>query len=403
MSKVDISVVIPTHNRRDLLREMLEALACQTFPAPRFEVIVVADGVTDGTQEMLRRLETPYSLGVLDQWQSGVAVARNRGARCARGSLLVFLDDDVLPVPRLLEEHALTQRENPPGVVLGRLLPAGTGRKKGWQVWEERVFQKHYQAVLEGRRPPAGRRLYSGNFSVPRLAFLQVGGFNEGMERGEDIELGFRLEQAGVPFYFNPAAAAIHRGYRSFASWRRSAYLYGRTDVLLARRGIHAQSLSEIWAWYHRKPPPFHWFLGLSLGRPGLQSALAGALAAWGGLFTRLGMPVLAHPAYSLIFNLQYWQGVADELGGRAAFYRHLGSWRPSGHLPPAGVTEPSRKPGLGGAMGWRLPSQGGQGPDASKNVRRGGPTARTDPTVVAWPRPRSSAHGHATEDGEDE
>lgn len=328
MIDVAVSIVIPTHNRRELLREMLSALSQQIHPASEFEVIVVADGCTDGTHEMLDVLTTPYRLRAMHQEQGGPAQARNRGARSATGRLLLFLDDDLLPHAQLVNEHARIHQEYPEAVVLGRLLPYKTRGKKGWHIWEEQVFKKHYRAMENGRRPPAGRRLYSGNFSVPRHQFLQAGGFDERLKRGEDVELGFRLQKMGLHFYFNPKAAATHRGYRSFSSWCNSSYLYGRCDVLLAVEKGHKLVLPEISRWYHRQPAAARWMAELCLGRDQVHHLFLQLLRIGAGALSCVGLNSLAHYGYSGIYKLQYWQGVADELGGREAFRNQVTQWR---------------------------------------------------------------------------
>src|SRR5579859_3268611 len=101
-----ISVVIPTYNRRDSLLRTLAALERQAYPFDRFEVIVVSDGATDGTGDAVRALSTSYRLRCLEQVNSGPSVARNHGARAACGEVVVYLDDDVEPLPRFLERHA---------------------------------------------------------------------------------------------------------------------------------------------------------------------------------------------------------------------------------------------------------------------------------------------------------
>lgn len=334
MADIELSVVIPSHNRRELLKELLLSLADQSLAPERFEVIVVVDGSQDGTMEMLRQLEVPYRLVALYQEQSGVAVARNRGAQAALGQVLVFLDDDVLPDRRLLEEHTASHLEVPGGVVLGRLVPAGTGQMGGWNVWEEHIFTRHYQRLSQGVRAPSGRRLYSGNFSCNRETFLRAGGFNEELRRGEDVELGFRLEHSGAPFRFNARASAVHRGFRTFRSWCNSAYLYGRTDVGLALDRGHPQVLAEIFGWYHRKPAAIRWAVRLCTDRPLLRASALAGVRALAGTLSWLRLYRLSHPGYSIIFALHYWQGVADQLGGRDAFMAQAARFGPHGAFP---------------------------------------------------------------------
>src|SRR6516165_9610456 len=100
-----VSVVIPTFNRLARLQQVLAALSAQTYPRDRFEVVVVSDGSTDGTDEFLAEAAAPFELTVVTQPNQGPAVARNRGVASARGSIVLFIDDDVVATPALVQEH----------------------------------------------------------------------------------------------------------------------------------------------------------------------------------------------------------------------------------------------------------------------------------------------------------
>lgn len=331
---IEISVVIPTYNRRQILRDMLEALAKQTLPPQKFEVIVVIDGSTDGTSEMLEAIHTPYSLRSAYQdnagrdskvFSSGVSVARNRGASLARGSVVLFLDDDLLPVPELLEAHARIHRKSPTAVVLGRLLPSDDmPNKRGWNEWEERALAKHYRLMESGERPPAGWRLYSANFSVGLELFRKVDGFDleMGHIRGEDVELGFRFEDEGAKFYFAHDGAAVHRGFRTFASWCNSAYILGVRDVALARDKGRSQLLSRVLGGYKRKSLPVRLAVKLSLTGKPAKSVLVRLLRFGAGVFSWLRVRQLSHAGYTMIYSINYWSGVADSVGDRPSLER---------------------------------------------------------------------------------
>src|SRR5690242_8167475 len=94
-----VSVVIPTYNRCESLKRTLEGLARQDYPTIDFEVIVVSDGSTDKTEEVLKTyaVAAPFRLRFFTQANSGPSVARNRGVQESTGEVIVFLDDDVEP------------------------------------------------------------------------------------------------------------------------------------------------------------------------------------------------------------------------------------------------------------------------------------------------------------------
>ena len=98
------TVVIPTFERRDVVVGSVTALVEQRYD-PGFEVVVVVDGSTDGTAAALRALQVPFPLQVVEQPNLGAARARNNGARCARGEVLLFLDDDMRAAADLLSAH----------------------------------------------------------------------------------------------------------------------------------------------------------------------------------------------------------------------------------------------------------------------------------------------------------
>ena len=96
----ELTVVIPTHNRRERLERLLRSLESQTAPNQDFDVIVVVDGASDGTEKMLNAFQVGYQLAVVSTTQGGPARARNEGAARATGTYLLFVDDDMIAAPR---------------------------------------------------------------------------------------------------------------------------------------------------------------------------------------------------------------------------------------------------------------------------------------------------------------
>ncbi|MEV0693858.1 glycosyltransferase family A protein [Streptomyces sp. NPDC050388] len=118
MNAPDVSVIIPAYDRPEELRRKLVSLTRQTLPVRRFEVIVVDDGspsdVFAKSWEVIDEMEN-LTL-IRNSPGRGVSVARNVGARQAKGDLLVFLDVDCMAHPALLEKHLEAQRERPVAV-----------------------------------------------------------------------------------------------------------------------------------------------------------------------------------------------------------------------------------------------------------------------------------------------
>ena len=102
---MDISVVIPAYNQKERLRLVLCGLEQQTLSAERFEILVIDDGSTDGTGQMLNGLNLPNLRFLVQTSNQGRNRARNRGIVAAKGELVVFLDGDALPAPDLLERY----------------------------------------------------------------------------------------------------------------------------------------------------------------------------------------------------------------------------------------------------------------------------------------------------------
>ena len=232
------SVVVPTYNRRDLLRATVESIGATRRPWP-CELIVVDDGSTDGTSELAGELHSPLDLRWVRQANAGAAAARNHGARLATGRYLLFLDDDMVADERLLVEHARTLEAGADAVVGHIPLHPDTPRTvltRGVDRWARR---RHERLVREGGRLSVADFL-TGQLSVRRSRFVQISGFDEdrtagGSFGGEDTDLLFRLRRAGLRLAYNGAAVSFQRYIvtpeQNLRQWREA----GRSDAALSR------------------------------------------------------------------------------------------------------------------------------------------------------------------------
>lgn len=106
---MEISLVIPTHNRKDVLVKCLDLLNNQTASKDEFEVILVDDGSSDGTDKEIEKIKINYQFKYIYQENQGQSVARNRGITEAKGRIILFIDDDVLAHKNLIKAHLKLQ------------------------------------------------------------------------------------------------------------------------------------------------------------------------------------------------------------------------------------------------------------------------------------------------------
>ena len=233
------SVVVPTYNRRALLRSTIDGIVATRRPWP-CELIVVDDGSTDGTYEMLSDLRLPMDLRGVRQRNAGAAAARNHGARLAAGRYLLFLDDDMVADRELLVEHARSLGDGADAVV-GDIpmypdLPR-TVLTRGVARWADR---RRERLDRDGGRLTVADFL-TGQLSVRAARFAQIRGFDEALTAGgsfggEDTDLLFRMRQADIRLAYNGAAISYQRYIvtprQNLRQWREA----GRNDAALSRK-----------------------------------------------------------------------------------------------------------------------------------------------------------------------
>ena len=337
-----ISVVIPTYNRQARLHRVLNALAAQTTDAA-FEVVVVSDGSTDGTDEYLRSDLVPIPVAASSQANSGPAAARNAGVRIASAPLVLFLDDDVIPAPDLIERHWLAhEAADDDIVVIGPMLTPQDVRLSPWVAWEQHQLYKQYEAMRVGDYQPTFRQFYTGNASVSRQRVLDVGGFDTRFRRAEDVELAFRLHQSGLRFEFVAEAKGHHYAERSFEAWLKTPFEYGRNDVAFMEAGQTWMTRS-LPSEFRDRHPLVRALTRLCIPRPRLARAADAALRRVAD--SRLPVETLRRHALSGLYNLAYYRGLADALGSPERFFELMSGDAPDMAATSTGALDAVRRP----------------------------------------------------------
>jgi glycosyltransferase involved in cell wall biosynthesis len=321
--KLKLSVVIATYNRRDSLLRLLRSLVCQSLDRKMFEVIVVNDGSADGTDQALAALEVSYPLHVIHQANQGRAVARQNGALQATGEILLFVDDDMDPCPKLLSEHLHLHEKDKEAVVLGHIkAPPLSLPRPNFVRYEEQFLARLYENIQKRAIEPCWVHFYTGNVSIPRNSLLEAGGFDVTMQRSEDVELGYRLSRKKINFYFAPEAKSIHYSdHRSFPSWLNTAYLDGVFRARMVKK-LNLLPASHLVMEYHQRHPLSRLMLQISIGSDTVRWWLSQALRICGDFSSYLYFRSLSYYAYSAIYTINYFAGIRDEIGGLQEFAR---------------------------------------------------------------------------------
>lgn len=201
VTQIRVSFIIPVLNGEKDIGRCLLSIRNQELSPKGCEVLIVDNGSTDRTHQIVR------NLGFNMQVIPGVSVAalRNRGAKTARGDYLAFVDADVELGPGWLQNGLADFRDGTVVAVGGpRGIPEGG-------TWVQRTWGLHLESHRPKNQPTPVPWLYSMAFIVRRNEFLATRGFAENLETAEDVDLCYRLGQFGTILY-NPAMKAVHWG-----------------------------------------------------------------------------------------------------------------------------------------------------------------------------------------------
>ena len=245
-----ISVIVTTYNRRELLSRCLQLLAKQDCSPSDYEVVVVVDGSTDGTQEFLHSLKIDLNLRTIDQSNRGLSAARNAGLRAATRKIVLFLDDDLMCSAEVITEHVRAHETEEELLAFGPVLVSpehsehaatrATQRFYAEEIYRPLALGEPASWPLHARVPP--------NSSISRELLLSFGGFDEKFVNAhEDVELGIRLWGHGVTFRYLPRAEVEHVYVKSteelaVAEARRA----GKCEILLCRKHREYRPISQV-------------------------------------------------------------------------------------------------------------------------------------------------------------
>ncbi len=335
-----LSVVLATYNRPELLVRLLRQLDRQTLAAGDFEVVVVDDGSRPPVGDRLAELQVGYELRLEEQPNRGAAAARHRGIAAARGEILVIVDDDMQIGEGFLEQHLRRHGSGTRKVVLGRIEADPDLAMPLFERWHAAKIAERNARFASGAQAPSGASLYTGNVSLRRRDYLEAGGFDPAFGHSEDVELGLRLQKAGVSFEYAPEAVSLHDSdHTSLGAWRARAAQYGAYDRRIWRK--HPDLLgSSPWRFLFELNPLARPVMAATIAAPALARPLGLLAYSVADAFGRLGFERVALAGTNLAFGLDYFRGLRADAGSLPAALAELAAYaaqrlvaRGKGHL----------------------------------------------------------------------
>jgi peptidoglycan/xylan/chitin deacetylase (PgdA/CDA1 family) len=326
-----------------MLCELLRALEKQT--ERDFEAIVVCDGQDPETRQASATFAVSYPVRwVFHTENLGLAAARNTGADSASGEYLLFLDDDVEPVPGLIAAHMAARAGAeawPPLAVCGRIVEV---RKEPFRSRTDEFMQAAWEQSLEAAMPSSGspplssigadaeRAAWFGlNCSIKKELFDRLGRFNPVMRSDEEMEFGLRLYRNGVLTHYAPDAIVRHRGSKDMSAYYPRCWrLSGSLDVHRALdRGERSAQISQLSA------------AGMFSSAPNIALGLARAAQQ----VTDITGSRLAFGAWARLRHVgEYWSGVGESGADPSALRKLAGPSRPILMLHSLSVPQSERE-----------------------------------------------------------
>lgn len=262
------SVILCTYNRRNFVLAALACLRNQTLSYRDFEVIVVDNGSQDDTLNVVnsyintkdqrrKASEGPWLVQCLVEPKNGLTYARNAGLLAATGEIVVFVDDDTLIDPQMLENLWHAYEETEADAIGMRVMVHWDIACPHWMVEDLLETLGHFSPALERLQLAPDETFASCGFSVKREVLRSLNYFSPFLSKRinlpantEVVDLCRRLHQSGCALWYEPQALILHRAtsarlHRAFFVGR--AYWQGRSEVMLQYLRVHREHVRDSW------------------------------------------------------------------------------------------------------------------------------------------------------------
>jgi len=230
-----VSIVIPARNEEAIIEKCLASLERLEYSPDKLEVIIINDGSTDATAAIIGKYRRPW-LTVLGTGGVGPSRGRNLGVKQARGEYVAFTDADCVVDKQWLNELLKGFSEGVAGVGGSQQIPddASPFERRIHDFLTSMHFVAEYVKTGQTIRPV--KDFASCNGMYLKSALNEVGGFDEQLWPGEDVELNYKIVRRGHKLAYNPAAIVKHHRPRTLRGFYRMMWRYGWSQAYLTRK-----------------------------------------------------------------------------------------------------------------------------------------------------------------------
>jgi len=238
MDKPRVSIIIPAYNEEKTLEACLDSMMQLDYPPTEREILVVDDGSTDATRDIVME----YEVNLLTAAHAGPSSARNIGIAHAAGDYIAFTDADCRVHPQWLNKLVTVLEANPEAAAVGgsqQAVPTDPALALATQKFLEMLgflggYTKGHRSLTAVEHNASCNAIYR------KRCLMEIGGFLPGLFPGEDVELDYRMRKSGYHILYEPEAVVFHQRPRTFGAFFKMIFGYGKGSggFLLRRYGL---------------------------------------------------------------------------------------------------------------------------------------------------------------------
>ncbi|MEF8849110.1 MAG: glycosyltransferase [Candidatus Thermoplasmatota archaeon] len=255
---MDFSVVIAVKNEKKYIKDCVKSVFNQNYKGD-YEVIVVDGMSDDGTYEVLKEMQNDFDLKVYRNKRENAAAGRNIGINKAEGEFVAFIDGDAIASKNWLTQIKKTfekyEDKNLVGVGGTDRLPEDSSKKArmiGWVMTSPLArggrFNPSTQHTLEGEEHYA-EHIPTCNLCLKKKVFDQVGLFDENFVKGQDLELNYRITNAGFKLIYSPKVEVVHYRKNHIRVFARQIFKWAKAKVAITKKHGFQGLTSHVYFW----------------------------------------------------------------------------------------------------------------------------------------------------------